>query len=29
VNWGDGVISNVSNIVDGQTMTHTYAAAGI
>jgi hypothetical protein len=29
VNWGDGVITNVSNIVDGQTMTHTYAAAGI
>jgi hypothetical protein len=29
VNWGDGVISNVSNIVDGQTMTHTYATAGI
>jgi hypothetical protein len=29
VNWGDGVINNVSNIVDGQTMTHTYAAAGL
>jgi PKD repeat protein len=29
VNWGDGVIDNVSHIVDGQTMTHTYAAAGI
>jgi hypothetical protein len=29
VNWGDGVISNVSNIVDGQTMTHTYDVAGI
>jgi hypothetical protein len=29
VNWGDGVINNVSHIVDGQTMTHTYAAAGI
>src|SRR5262245_47893972 len=29
VNWGDGVITNVSNIVDGQTITHTYAAAGI
>jgi hypothetical protein len=29
VNWGDGVITNVSNIVDGQTITHTYDAAGI
>jgi hypothetical protein len=29
VNWGDGVIDNVSNIVDGQTITHTYAAPGI
>ena len=29
VNWGDGVINTVSHIVDGQTMTHTYAAAGI
>src|SRR6266542_817358 len=29
VNWGDGVINNVSNIVDGQTMTHTYDAPGI
>ena len=29
VNWGDGVINNVSNIVDGQTITHTYDAAGI
>ena len=29
VNWGDGVINNISNIVDGQTITHTYAAAGI
>ena len=29
VNWGDGVITNVANIVDGQTLTHTYAAAGI
>jgi hypothetical protein len=28
VNWGDGVINNVSNIVDGQTMTHTYDAPG-
>ena len=28
VNWGDGVINQVSDIVDGQTMTHTYAAAG-
>ena len=26
---GDGVITNVANIVDGQTLTHTYAAAGI
>ena len=29
VNWGDGVINNVSHIVDGQTMTHTYDVAGI
>ena len=29
VNWGDGVINTVSNIVDGQTMTHTYDVAGI
>jgi PKD domain len=29
VNWGDGVINHVSHIVDGQTITHTYAAAGI
>jgi PKD repeat protein len=29
VHWGDGVITNVSNIVDGQTITHTYDAAGI
>ncbi len=29
VNWGDGVINNGSNIVDGQTMTHTYDVAGI
>ena len=29
VHWGDGVITNVANIVDGQTMTHTYAAAGL
>ena len=28
VNWGDGVINHVSNIVDGQTMTHTYDAPG-
>src|SRR4029450_10043204 len=28
VNGGDGVINNVSNIVDGQTMTHTYDAPG-
>ena len=29
VNWGDGMINNVSNIVDGQTMTHIYDVAGI
>jgi PKD repeat protein len=29
VNWGDGSINNGSNIVDGQTMTHTYDAPGI
>ena len=29
VHWGDGVITNVANIVDGQTMTHTYAAPGL
>ena len=29
VNWGDGVINHVSNVVDGQTMTHTYDAPGI
>jgi PKD domain len=29
VNWGDGVINDVSNIVDGQTITHTYDAPGI
>jgi PKD repeat protein len=29
VYWGDGVITKVSHIVDGQTMTHTYATAGI
>ena len=29
VNWGDGVINNVSNIVDVQTITHTYDAPGI
>jgi hypothetical protein len=29
VHWGDGVSSNVAHIVDGQTMTHTYAAAGL
>ena len=29
VTWGDGVINNISNIVDGQTMTHTYDAPGI
>jgi PKD domain len=28
VNWGDGVITNVSHIVDGQTITHTYDAPG-
>ena len=29
VHWGDGVINNVSNIVDGQKMTHTYDTPGI
>jgi hypothetical protein len=29
VNWGDGVIDHVSNIVDGQKITHTYDAPGI
>jgi hypothetical protein len=29
VHWGDGASNKVSNIVDGQTMTHTYAVAGI
>jgi hypothetical protein len=29
VHWGDGVITNVSHIVDGQTMTHTYDAPGL
>ena len=29
VHWGDGVITTGSHIVDGQTMTHTYAAAGL
>ena len=29
VHWGDGASNHVANIVDGQTMTHTYAAAGI
>jgi hypothetical protein len=29
VHWGDGVINTVSNIVDGQTITHTYDAPGI
>ena len=29
VNWGDGVINHVSNVVDGQTMTHTYDAPGL
>src|SRR5262245_32874386 len=28
VNWGDGVINHVANIVDGQTITHTYNTAG-
>jgi PKD domain len=28
VNWGDGVIDTVANIVDGQTVTHTYDAPG-
>lgn len=29
VHWGDGVINDVSNVVDGQTMTHTYDAPGL
>ena len=29
VNWGDGVINHVSNVVDGQTIPHTYDAPGI
>jgi hypothetical protein len=29
VNWGDGVINNVANIVDGQTITHIYDVSGI
>ena len=29
VNWGDGVSNHVSNIVDDQTITHTYDAAGL
>ena len=29
VHWGDGASNTVSNIVDGQTITHTYAVAGI
>ena len=29
VTWGDGGINNIANIVDGQTMTHTYDAPGI
>src|SRR5262252_9461665 len=29
VTWGDGVSTNVANIVDGQTMTHTYDVPGI
>ena len=28
VHWGDGVINTVAQIVDGQTVTHTYAAPG-
>jgi hypothetical protein len=29
VHWGDGASTTVAHIVDGQTMTHTYAVAGI
>src|SRR5262245_39873890 len=29
VHWGDGVSSHVPNIVDGQTLTHTYDAPGL
>jgi hypothetical protein len=29
VHWGDGVITNVAHVVDGQTITHTYAVAGL
>jgi hypothetical protein len=29
VHWGDGASNHVAHIVDGQTMTHTYAVAGI
>jgi hypothetical protein len=29
VNWGDGVTTQVANIVDGQTITHTYDAPGL
>jgi hypothetical protein len=28
VHWGDGASNKVSTIVDGQTITHTYAVAG-
>jgi hypothetical protein len=29
VHWGDGASNHVAHIVDGQTMTHTYAVAGL
>jgi hypothetical protein len=29
VHWGDGVSDHVTHIVDGQTITHTYATAGL
>jgi hypothetical protein len=28
VHWGDGASTKVAHIIDGQTMTHTYAVAG-
>ena len=28
VHWGDGASTTVTDIVDGQTLTHTYAVAG-
>jgi hypothetical protein len=29
VDWGDGESTTVTEIVDGQTLTHTYAVAGL